>query len=214
MNRYTFGPKVQFKEEELDRIFQDCFGYKTDGTFVEVGAYDGKTYSHTWGLAELGWRGVYCEPVPTLADQCRKNHADHKNVTIMEAAIGIWDGGVELHVDEFSCCGSTINPDICKHPLRAMVKCLRLDSALETELILPGFDLLSIDVEFGEVEVLTGFDLGRWLPKMVIIELCENHPEPKRTYAKPARDLCATLFPAHGYSKRYSDMLNTIFVRP
>jgi FkbM family methyltransferase len=211
---YTFGPEVQFDPADLDRMFQECFGYKTDGTFVEVGAYDGKTYSHTWGLAELGWTGVYVEPVPALAARCTENHANHPDIVTIQAAIGETWGVEDLFIDEFSCCGSTLNPEVCKTPKKIKVPVMPLDSLLAKTMILPGFDLLSIDVEFGEVGVLKGFTLGRWLPKMIIIELCEKHDEPKHSMAQAARDMCADLMPQHQYRQIYADWINTIFVRP
>src|ERR671923_2099072 len=48
------------------------FGDVAVGTFVEVGAFDGYTYSNTWGLAAAGWRGFYIEPVASHAAQCRR----------------------------------------------------------------------------------------------------------------------------------------------
>lgn len=209
---YDFGPEVQFNHVELDKIFQDAFDCKKGGTFVEVGAYDGKTYSHTYGLAMLGWRGVYVEPVPELSERCIANHKDHPNVTVCQCAAGRFNLPATLHIDENSVCGSTLALDVCKDPKEITVPVRTLDSILEENEINPSFDLLSIDVEFGEMEVLTGFTLGRWMPKMIIIELCEHHPEPKHTWAKPARDYCEKEFPQLGYRKIYSDCLNNIYV--
>lgn len=214
MNHYPFGPDVQFKEAELDRMFQECFGYIHDGTFVEVGAYDGKTYSHTWGLATLGWRGVYVEPVPDLFRQCCDNHLGHANVNVLRCAAGSANGTAALFIDENSVCGSTLNPEAVKNPTGLTVTMRTLDSILESQMILPGFELLSIDVEFAELEVLVGFDLGRWLPKMVIIELCEHHGGEKQEMSAPLRAHCDVLFREHGYRKIFSDAINGIFVRP
>lgn len=214
MNHYVFGCNVQFDEPTLDKLFQDCFGYKTDGVFVEVGGHDGASWSHTYAIAHMGWRGVYVEPVPALAALCRKNHANHPGVTVRQCAAGRSNGTCVIHVDENSVCGSTMNLTICKQPKPLQVAMLTLDRILEEEMILRGFDLLSIDVEFAEMEVLAGFTLERWLPKMVIIELCEKHGGEKQEWAKPAREYCEGVFPAHGYRKVYAEAINTVFVRP
>lgn len=34
------------------------------GSFVDVGAYDGRTFSNTYALAQRGWGGVCIEPAP------------------------------------------------------------------------------------------------------------------------------------------------------
>ena len=44
------------------------------GTFVEIGAYDGESFSNTSFLADLGWNGLYVEPVPKFAALCRARH--------------------------------------------------------------------------------------------------------------------------------------------
>lgn len=41
----------------LSDLYTFVFGYRTDGLFVEVGAYDGESFSNTSGLADIGWKG-------------------------------------------------------------------------------------------------------------------------------------------------------------
>lgn len=214
MSKYVFGCTVQFPEEKLDKLFQDCFGYKTDGTFVEVGAYDGRSWSHTFAIAEMGWKGVYVEPVPELAALCIKNHAKHRDVTTCCCAAGRTNGLTELHIEPDSICGSTMNLSICKNPIKLLVPMLTLDTILEAAKIQPGFDVLSIDVEFAELEVLAGFTLERWMPKMMIIELCEFHGGPKQEWSKPLREHCDREFPKLAYRKVYSDAINGVYVNP
>jgi len=45
-----------------------------------------------------------------------------------------------------------------------------LDGILEEAKAPAGFDFLSIDVEGHEIEVLRGFDIGRWRPRLILIE--------------------------------------------
>lgn len=211
---YEFHPLVQFDQDALDHLYKEAFGYKNDGTFVEVGGYDGNTYSHTVGLAKMGWRGVFVEPDPRLFAQLAANHIHSPRISMHRAACGRYGSvDVTMHQDEFSCCGSTLNPDVCKNDHPFITQLRTLDSILRFEQIGYGFDLLSIDVEFAECEVLSGFTLKDWMPRMVIIELCEMHDEPKHTWAKPARDMAYGLFPPAGYRVVHVDMINTIFVR-
>jgi FkbM family methyltransferase len=209
---YEFGPGVQFDETQLDGIYKEAFGYKTDGTFVEVGAYDGYQYSHTWGLAKIGWRGVYVEPVWELAQKCRDHHKNN-NVIVVQSAAGSKEGESELFIDEFSCCGSTMNPTVCKNPKKVQVTVELLDDILFRTKVKPSFELLSIDVEYNEVEVLKGFSLDLWRPKLIMIELCELLGGEKTEWSRPARELCDQLMPKNGYSRVYVDKLNTIFLR-
>lgn len=211
---YEFDGLVQFDPAALDKMYQDCFGYKVGGTFVEVGAYDGLTYSHTVGLARLGWRGVYIEPRPDLAAKCLINHAEDDNVTVVPAAAGSFNGWGNIWIDDNAVCGSTGNHGAAPNGRLKRVQVRTLDTILNLEGIFPHFDLLSLDVEFNEVEVLKGFNLRYWNPKMMIIECCEKHPEPKHTWAAPLRQYCEDEFPTLGYRKIYADAINSIFVRP
>jgi hypothetical protein len=40
-----------------------------------------------------------------------------------------------------------------------------------------GFDLLVIDVEGAERQVFAGFDLEKWMPKTLLVELEDEHPD-------------------------------------
>jgi hypothetical protein len=71
---YQFASNCQFNAEDLNRIYQEAFGFRSHGSFVEVGASDGESYSNTCGLADIGWEGIYVEPVKELAKKCRLRH--------------------------------------------------------------------------------------------------------------------------------------------
>lgn len=47
-------------------IAEELFPGKTDGVFVEVGAYDGISISNTYSLEKLGWTGLLVEPNPDM----------------------------------------------------------------------------------------------------------------------------------------------------
>ena len=51
-----------------------------------------------------------------------------------------------------------------------MVPIRTLDSVLEEAQAPTRFDFLSIDVEGHELEVLRGFDIARWQPRLILLE--------------------------------------------
>jgi hypothetical protein len=73
-------------------LYSFVFGYKTDGCFVEIGAYDGESFSNTSCLADIGWTGHYLEPIPKYAAACRQRHAGNKNVHVHTVCVGATDG--------------------------------------------------------------------------------------------------------------------------
>src|SRR5438876_107905 len=75
---------------------RDELGWLITQASVDGGAYDGETYSNTSCLADLGWRGVYIEPVPEAAAKCRARHAASRAVSVIDCAIGAADGTTRL----------------------------------------------------------------------------------------------------------------------
>jgi len=57
-----------------DRIVDEYLGGKRNGVFVDIGAYDGVTFSNTLMLErERGWTGICIEPLPDIFAELRKN---------------------------------------------------------------------------------------------------------------------------------------------
>ena len=88
----------QGREEEI--ILGLLNAEKRIGHFLDVGAYDGKTFSNTLRLVELGWSGVCIEPSPTVFPALLKLHAENERIALVNAAVGpknsfveFWDSG-------------------------------------------------------------------------------------------------------------------------
>lgn len=45
------------------------------GTFIDIGANDGVTFSNTWALSQLGWCGVLVEPSPKAFAKLKANYS-------------------------------------------------------------------------------------------------------------------------------------------
>ena len=61
----------------LDALLEEVLGLTTNATFLETGAYDGITNSKTDHLANIGWQGIYVEPIKEHADKCAALHAEN-----------------------------------------------------------------------------------------------------------------------------------------
>lgn len=84
----------QNREEEI--IVGLLNAEKKVGHFLDVGAYDGKTFSNTLRLVELGWSGVCIEPSPTVFPALLKLHADNERVALVNAAVAPQNGFLEF----------------------------------------------------------------------------------------------------------------------
>lgn len=134
------------------------------GHAVDIGANDGIFLSNTMLLEENGWTVLCVEPNPNLVEHGTKHRKLWRQV-----AAGATNGkatftSVGGH-PYASWSGMQENLSGTKHE----VEVLTLDTILEQA----GFhklDVLSMDCEGWEKEVLKGFSIERWKPKVIVME--------------------------------------------
>jgi len=74
------------EEKHIVRFFRD----KIDkGSFLDIGAYNGKAFSNTHRLALNGWSGVCLEPSPSVFPALEKLYKDRDDVVCDPRAIGL-----------------------------------------------------------------------------------------------------------------------------
>ncbi len=213
---YRRAPTCQIKN--LPEILETHLGYKDDGRFIDVGAWNGYQWSNTFCLAEIGWKGICFEPYPQMFRACKQLHAG-RDVIVQKMAISDYTGEGTLHLggsistlleSQVEIYGRTKGFDFVQYDQRVVVKVDTLDNQLAKFGWLPGIDFVSIDVEGAEMEVLKGFDLDHWRPRLLAIETHEMHP---------SRDLnwkgrvIGTALDFYGYQAVQADTINTIYVR-
>lgn len=196
----------------LAEIYSCVFGENHIGSFVEVGAFDGMTYSNTWGLAEAGWSGLYVEAHPDFARQCIYIHKNHPKINVESCAVMDYEGEVDLIV--YGEC-STTKLDrwsrewgMTESTPKMTVPCFKLETLLFMHKI-GRFDLLVVDVENAEIEVLSGLKVKEHRPKMVIVELHETQGTGPGQKGYQTKWVDCYL---SDYKKIYADAINTIYV--
>lgn len=184
--------------ENLGSIYEKVFGVQRRKRFVEVGAFDGKVYSNVWGLARAGWAGIMIEPMEENFLKCIEEHKDHPWIKVEPVACGEKEGMIRMFFErEGSRLAQTAEEMAGQRPIPVMT----LDSILEKHGWQPDFELLVVDVEDYEREVLNGFTLAKWRPKLAIIET--------HAIIRPF----AHVYFDQAYCTIYEDGLNTIFLR-
>jgi FkbM family methyltransferase len=216
---YEVAPSCQIPN--LGFLYELVFGQRTAGTFVEVGAYDGITFSNSSALANAGWKGFCIEPVESFADLCRAQHAGNDCITVDTVAIGARAGELTIHVGgslstasdellrEYRETPWSSDEFIDSQTVRAPMT--TLDMYLERRRVPIGFEVLIVDVEGYEADVFAGFALEKWQPTMLIVELTDAHPQ--RVAHREADAILGRQIVAGGYSVLYKDSSNTVFVR-
>lgn len=186
--------------ENLGKLFEalpkpfGVFDPNYRGRFVEVGAFDGKTYSNIWQFAESQWPGIMIEPMPANLELLRKEHKDRPWVIVEPVACDDHEGLLPMF---FEREGSR---EAKAGELTFQIPCMRLDDILTKHNWEPDWDILVIDVETHEQPVLRGFDLAKWRPKVAIVEAYDWQ-----------REWIIKRF--EGYRVYYADGLNVIFTR-
>jgi FkbM family methyltransferase len=211
--------------ENLPEMYKRIFGLRRTGYFVEVGAMDGQSHSNTCGLADIGWHGLYIEATGHYAKKCWERHSKNK-VQVLRRAISDHTGTLRLHLANAL---TTADP-LCEKAYAEMdwsrdslhheyedVPCTTLDQTLEEYRTPTGFDLLIIDVEGHEEQVLKGFSILKWQPKMIIIEIEDEHPDflalhNAEEFLERFRRIRKTIEDA-GYVLMYKNKINSVYVR-
>lgn len=218
----SYYPSVESCQiPNLSFIYEKFLGHRANGTFVEVGAYDGVFVSNSWGLARRGWRGLLIEPQAELAARCSKNHQRHPAVHVERTAVGR-PGVASIQLTRAGAL-TTANPDLVQEYRNTdwsamhvtssveVAPCETLDSLLKRFSVPQGFEVLIVDVEGSESDVLAGFDLERWRPQVMIWELADMHPDLSSTARLDAQVLVD--IQSSGYQIAYKDHVNTVFAR-
>jgi FkbM family methyltransferase len=76
-----------YSQNNEEEIIRDLFKDEV-GTFLDIGACDGKLNSNTLTLVERGWSGVLVEPSPGAFQALYKRHGKNPKLQLVNAAIG------------------------------------------------------------------------------------------------------------------------------
>jgi FkbM family methyltransferase len=204
---------AQFAE---DRILAEIFGDRAGGYCVEVGANDGRTGSASYLFEKRGWQCLLVEPIPALADEIRA----HRSCRVVNCAASSQGGEATFFVAESVEAMSTLDltphrAEWIRHSGGAVKEITVRTATLDTLLEEAGFaelDFVTIDVEGHELSVLEGFDLGRYRPRIVIIEDNSVNGDPR--VARHMADNGYVHFRRTGVNEWYAHESDVELVRP
>lgn len=177
--RYS-RPSLNGLDRKLERVLD-----RDRGRFVEAGANDGVAQSNTYYFEKLrGWTGLLVEPVPELAAECRRN----RRATVVEAALvaaEVPGATVDIHfaglmsvlngaLGDAAATASHVADGLKVQALArtyvARVPARTLSGIIDATGDPREIDLLSLDVEGGELAALQGLDLARHAPRFICVE--------------------------------------------
>lgn len=139
------------------------------GYFVEVGANQPERSSQTFTFEQRGWTGILIEPQPDLADQLRRRRSAKVFGVACTCRRNAGTPMTLYLAGGHSSLDRNLNLAEIKPHAAIEVQTRTLDQVL-IEAGVQNIDFISIDVEGHELDVLDGFDLERWRPRLILIE--------------------------------------------
>lgn len=155
------------------------------GTCIDIGMAEAISANNSYHFEQLGWTCLCVEPNPTYFEQAigvRKIvenvavgavDADDVNFDIFNINNGNFGAISSLRYDQRLV---TSHAHMINNMQSIKVKVRTLDTILSQHPEITQIDFISIDTEDTELDVLKGFDIKRWSPKLMVIE--NNFDEP------------------------------------
>ena len=214
-----YQPVPSCQIPNLGSFYEELFGVRKEGCFIEIGAYDGETVSNTSCLADLGWTGIYVEPVKQYAEVCAQRHRRNQ-VTVVNCAVGDRPGRSQISVGQV--LSSMANHHIEQFKQLDWSRSFHSNNLQEVEVItppqllnrcfpggIPSIDLLVVDVEGYELPVIRAWDFDQCKPQVIIVELRDLDPQFNEDIRQEGLDVLR-LLKRSGYSVFWRDQTNTI----
>lgn len=179
-------PTKFYSQIEQDKYYvQNIIKYKKNGTFLDIGSYDGITFSNTYYLEKhLNWSGICIEPNPSMFQKCKENR---KSIVCNKAIFEKSNEKIEFIIP----CGNNIEGGIeqlcgLKEFIREknlkkdfinqyskyntiLVDTVNINELLDTH-NLHNIDYMSLDTEGYELNILKSINYEKNIIKYITVE--------------------------------------------
>ena len=195
----TEGKKLYSQHDE-ELIIRHFFDDRREGFFLDVGAWMWKEASTTYYLeSHLGWSGIAIDAQKSLAADYKKHRprtqffsyliTDHSGDTGTLYVAGPISSADESHLDIFKKHPERFPGAVMLETTPMKVRTITLNDLLERSGV-DEIDFMSMDIEGSEPPALAGFDIERYRPELVCIEVSGK-----------TQAAVAEYFAAHGYER-------------
>jgi FkbM family methyltransferase len=177
---------MYYGQSQEDRIIETYFPTGYIGSCIDVGSSDGVIMNNTKYFEDKGWYCMCFEPNPAYFYQCevvRKNaymyaisnfNDDNANFNVVNLdGTGVEEAITSLKINDALWEGH-IKRGFDPHIRVIKTKVRTLNWIMENHFKYDKVDFVSIDTEGTELDVLKGFDIKKYDPKLFIIENTER----------------------------------------
>lgn len=189
-----------YSQNHEETYILNKFSDKTNGVFLDIGAFDGRWASNSLSLAERGWSGICVEGSPFSFSKLFAEHKDRNNVLLLNAIV-VPDTKIEQRITKFwespNIADSTINQEnydkwkdkiqSCGHGSfkEMFVPKISFEEILNwAKSFYSTIDFVSIDVEGGSTDLALNYDPDLFGTTMMCIEHDGRQNEILQYYGK------------------------------
>ena len=172
-NKYR---KISYSYGSVDLLLEHIFKNQSHGFYIDIGCQHPVMNNNTYLLYKKGWNGINIDLDKKNIDLFNFYRKKDLNINF---AISSREGERELFFYHDKSAINTLEKSVANYQ-RAQVKEIKkiktktLNSIIENSKFNDlTIDFLSIDVEGHELDVIKGFDLKKYKPKVVIIEFLD-----------------------------------------
>ncbi len=171
-------PPTGYSQSDEEKHILEFFKGRV-GRFLDIGAFDGKTFSNTLRLAEEGWSGVLVEPNPRSFLGMMRNYEENpkvrpENMMFVNTAVAPARGFAEFYTtDDAISTLDAAHRDKWRRDSDVPYRTAHVYVVTASDLLstFSGFfDFINIDVEGGNWELASTIDFGATGASLLCIE--------------------------------------------
>jgi len=164
-----------YSQSEEDLLFQRLLkggSLPKQGTILDIGAFDGVTFSNSRSLIEQGWFATLIEPSPYAFRELLELYGNNQNVRLINAALGLDNTMIPFHEGGLYGTTNLHNRDRWSSTVkyRRSYWVPQVTPAMFVNQFGGAPEILSIDTEGNSFELLKAFPVDSWVPWLIIVE--------------------------------------------
>ncbi len=181
-----FKPRVAYSHWGVDLIITKLLNSKNKGIYIDVGCHHPFLNNHSYLLYKSGWEGINIDIDYNSIDMFNFFRKSDVNI---QTAVTNHKGEVDLYFYHNRAAKNTISKEFGSNAKeKKKINSDTLNNIIENSKFKNSkIDFVSIDVEGNEMNVLNGFNLKKYKPKLILLEFII--PNKKEFYEKDINEI-------------------------
>ena len=181
-----FKPRLAYSHWGIDLIITKLLNSKNKGIYIDVGCHHPFLNNHSYLLYKSGWEGINIDIDYNSIDMFNFFRKSDVNI---QTAVTDHKGEVDLFFYHNRAAKNTISKEFGSDAKeQKKINSDTLNNIIENSKFKNSkIDFVSIDVEGNEMNVLNGFNLKKYKPKLILLEFIL--PNKKEFYEKDISEI-------------------------